>query len=121
MILLYSCEPFHQFCTWKASKTGYRVLEQPFKTPFVAAIIIAINPQRPQVAQEVLARAAAVTQEYLEAGSWREVKLVLRFFGCVQGLLDGDGVLPILDELFSRAVDLQTASSEDVSVVINAL
>lgn len=45
------------------------------------------------------------------------MKLVLRFLACLQGVLDGDGVFPILDELFSRAVDLQTASSEDVSMV----
>lgn len=29
----------------------------------------------------------------------------------------GDGVFPILEELFSRAVDLQTASAEDVSIL----
>ena len=33
----------------------------------------------------------------------------------MQDILEGDGVFPILDELFSRAADLQTASSEDVS------
>ena len=48
-------------------------------------------------------------------GAWREVKLVLRFLACLQGLLEGEGVFPILEDLFSRAVDLQTASSEDVS------
>ena len=53
-------------------------------------------------------------QEHLEAGAWREVKLVLRLLACLQGVLEGDGVFPILEELFSRAVDLQTASSEDV-------
>ena len=67
------------------------------------------------MAQEILARSAANIQEYLKAGAWREVKLVLRFLGCMQDILEGDGVFPILDELFSRAADLQTASSEDVS------
>ena len=65
-----------------------------------------------------MARAAKAVQEYLEAGDWREVKLVLRFLACLQGLLAGDGVFPLLDELFSRAVDLQTSSSEDVSVLL---
>jgi nuclear cap-binding protein subunit 1 len=51
----------------------------------------------------------------LERGSWREVKLLLRFLGCLQDLYDGDGVFAILDELFLRAVDLQVASPEDVS------
>ena len=91
-------------------------MEQPFKIPFVAAIVLVINPQKPEVAQEMLARAGKAIQGYLDTGAWREVKLVLRFFGCLQGLLEHDGVFPLLEELFSRAVDLQTASSEDVSV-----
>ena len=97
------------------------VVEQPFKIPFVAAILIVINPQKPEVGQEMLTRAAKAMQEYLEAGDWREVKLVLRFLACLQGLLEEDGVFPLLEELFSRAVDLQTASSEDVSVLLGVL
>ncbi len=87
------------------------------KIPFVAAIIIIANPQKPEIAQEILVRAVSVAQEHLAAGAWREVKLVLRLLACLQGLLEGDGVYPVLEELFSRAVDLQTASSEDVSLL----
>ena len=94
------------------------VVEQPFKIPFVAAIVITINTLKLEITQEILARAAKAIQEYLEAGYWREVKLVLRFLACLQGLLGGDGVFPLLEELFSRAVDLQTSSSEDVSICI---
>ena len=100
---------------------GPSVVEQPFKIPFVAAIVIVINPQNPEVAQELLARAAKAMQEHLETGHWREVKLVLRLLACLQGLLEEDGVFPLLEELFSRAVDLQTASSEDVSILLVAL
>ena len=91
------------------------VVEQPFKIPFVAAIVIVINPQKPEAAQELLTRAAKAIQEHLQVGHWRQVKLILRFLACLQGLLEEDGVFPVLEELFSRAVDLQTASSEDVS------
>lgn len=91
------------------------MVEQPFKIPFAAAIIIVVNPQNSKPTQEIIARAAAALQKYLYNGAWREVKLLLRFLGCLQGVLEGDGVFPILEELFSRAVDLQTASSEDVS------
>ena len=97
---------------------GPSAVEQPLKIPFIAAIVIIINPQKPEVVQEILARAAKAVQEYLKAGHWREVKLVLRFLACLQGLLEGDGVFPLLDELFSRAVDLQTSSSEDVSILL---
>lgn len=89
------------------------VVEQPLKIPFVAAIVISISPQKPEVVQELLNMAAKAMQEYLEGGHWREVKLVLRLLACLQGLLEEDGVFPLLEELFSRAVDLQTASSED--------
>jgi len=98
----------------ECAKTIISILEQPFKVPFVAAIVLGINPKKPEIAQEMLSRAAKAMQENLQKGAWREVKLVLRFLACLQGLLEGDGVFPILEELFSRAVDLQTASSEDV-------
>lgn len=79
--------------------------------------MVVANLESPDLAREALARAASLLNKYFKSGSWREVKLVLRFLACLQGILDGDGVFPILEELFSRAVDLQTASSEDVSKV----
>ena len=100
----------------KLANIDDRVVEQPFKIPFIAAIVLAVNPSKPEIAEEILAKAGTVIQEHLDVGAWREVKLVLRFLGCLQGLLEGDGVFPILEELFSRAVDLQTASFEDVSL-----
>lgn len=57
-------------------------------------------------------------QKHIDAGNWREVKLFLRFLACIQGLFTGSGVFTLLEDLFSRAVDLQTASSEDVSYAI---
>ena len=63
----------------------------------------------------ILAKAEKELRYHLKRGAWREVKLVLRFFACLQGLLDGDGVFVVLEDLFAGAVDLQTASSEDVS------
>ena len=99
----------------------YRVHEQPFKIPFIAAIIIAINLQKPSLTESILSKAGDAIQEHLNVGAWREVKLVLRLLGCLQGLLEDDGVFPMLDEFFSRAVDLQTASSEDVSTTAEEL
>ncbi|KAI9793625.1 MAG: hypothetical protein M1833_000711 [Piccolia ochrophora] len=89
------------------------IVEQPFKIPFAAGVVLVANPQKPEVTQEILTRVGAAAQQHLEAGSWRELKLLLRFLACLQGLFEGEGVFPILDELFARAVDLQTASSED--------
>jgi hypothetical protein len=97
------------------------VVEQPLKIPFAAAVIVVVNPQKPELVAEILEKSHVAIRQYLELGSWREVKLVLRFLGCLQGVLEGDGIFPVLEELFSRAVDLQTASSEDVRNIYTSL
>lgn len=93
------------------------MIEQPLKIPFAAAVIVVVNPQKSELVAEILQKCHDTIQQHLGLGSWREVKLLLRFLGCLQGVLEGDGLFPVLEELFSRAVDLQTASSEDVSDV----
>lgn len=90
------------------------VVQQALKIPFVAAVVLDLNLKKPELAQETLTRTATALNEHFKAGAWREVKLLLRFLACLQGILEADGLFPILEELFSRAVDLQTASSEDV-------
>ena len=92
-----------------------RVVEQPLKIPFLAAIVLVTNPKKPELVQEVLEKVVPELQIHLYRGAWREVKLFLRFLGCLQSILEGEGIFPILSDLFDRAVDLQTASSEDVS------
>jgi hypothetical protein len=89
-------------------------VEQPFKIPFAAAVVLVANTHKPEIAKEVLSRAGAAAQTHLENEAWREFKLHLRFLGLLQGLFEGEGVFPVLEDLFSRALDLQTASSEDV-------
>lgn len=130
------------------------VVEQPLKTPFVAAVALVLNtlshkPPQPQqsnggkgdggdtkmeeavdaqkeetqsqpctaVMDDMLGRVAAAVEEKVKVGEWRTVKLYLKLLACLQNALDGEGVFPILDALFDRAVDLQTASSEDVSTL----
>lgn len=131
-------------------------IEQPLKTPFIAAVVLVLNTlsykaQVPPAAQngaedttmqdgveapeaiksaepttavvdDLLAKATVGIEEKVKAGEWREVKLYLKLLACLQNCLDGEGVFPILDTLFDRAVELQTASSEDVSCLYrNAL
>jgi len=81
-------------------------------------VVLDLNRVKPELTEEVLKRAAQTTQNQFERGAWREVKLLLRFLGCLQSLYEGDGIFPILEELFSRAVDLQVASPEDVSYAL---
>lgn len=67
------------------------------------------------VVDDLLAKAAAQVEEKVRLGEWRAVKLYLKFLACLQSCLEGDGVFPILEDLFNQAVELQTANNEDVS------
>lgn len=90
-------------------------VEQPLKTPFVAAVVLLANTARPEVVDMLLVKLAGLIEGKIEKGEWRAVKLYLKLLACLQGCLEGEGVFPVLEGLFERAVDLQTASSEDVS------
>lgn len=89
--------------------------EQPFKLPFVASVVIYANSEKAAIAADVLERTRSQIQEAVDNGRWRQFKLLLRFLACMSPMFEQDGIMPILDELFNRAADLQTASSEDVS------
>lgn len=67
------------------------------------------------VVDDLLAKAAAQVEEKVRLGEWRAVKLYLKLLACLQSCLEGDGVFPILEDLFNQAVELQTANNEDVS------
>jgi nuclear cap-binding protein subunit 1 len=96
-------------------------VEQPLKTPFLAAVVLVINIQegKSTVVDDLLSKLAAAIESKIAGGEWRDVKLYLKLLACLQSCLDGEGVFPVLEELFARAVDLQTASSDDVSVPIS--
>ena len=94
--------------------TEYRVFEQPLKIPFLASFAMACNAQKPELVSMIVQAVSSSVQAHMRNGSWREVKLGLRMLSCLQALLEGDGVLTVLEDLFSTAVDLQTASSDDV-------
>jgi nuclear cap-binding protein subunit 1 len=79
-------------------------------------MILLANARKPEFTPEILSKVGEALQKHLNLGEWREVKLYLRLLGGLQGMFEGDGVFPILDELFSRAADLQMKSSEDVSL-----
>ncbi|KAI0122876.1 MIF4G like-domain-containing protein [Xylariales sp. AK1849] len=89
------------------------VIEQPLKTPFIAAVVLVANSLNPEIVADVLAKVAPLTEEKVMLGEWRDVKLYLKFLGCLQSCLEGDGLFPVLEELFNRAVELQTSSSDD--------
>ena len=91
------------------------ITEQPLKIPFVAAVILYANDKTHDVTKEILSRATKQAQSAAYVGDWRQFKLLLRFLGCLQGILEGEGVFVVFDDLFNRAADLQVASEVDVS------
>jgi nuclear cap-binding protein subunit 1 len=89
-------------------------VEQPLKTPFVGAVLVVANTLKAELLDVVLARLASELEQNIAEGQWREVKLLLKLLACLQGCLEGSGIFPLLEDLFMRAADLQTASSDDV-------
>lgn len=93
-------------------------MEQPLKIPYVAATVLFANAESHEVGALFLERLTPLVQEAVNAGQWRDFKLLLRLLCCLGPAFAQDGVMPILDELFNRAADLQTESQEDVSVIV---
>lgn len=96
------------------------VVEQPFKIPFLAAVVLVANTMRNNgeaVTEEVLRRTALRTNTAIAKGEWREVKLLMKFLGSLQGLLDGEGIWIVLQDILTKAVELQTENNEEVSLI----
>lgn len=81
----------------------------------MASLMLYINKDRPEFLDILFTKIGIHIQTSLDNGQWRKLKLMMRLLGCLQEVLEGEGVFPLLDELFNRAADLQSASSEDVS------
>lgn len=92
------------------------VVEQPFKIPFVAAVVMVLNTLKEEMVGELLDRAARGLNRSIAIGDWRQVKLYMKFLGSLQGLLEGDGVFPVLQDFLTKALDLQTENNEEVRI-----
>lgn len=90
-------------------------MEQPLKLPFIIGVIYVLNLTEYELVEEIVLNTATSLQTSLATGSWRSLKLQLRFLGCLQLALEGEGVFPILGQLFEAAVVLQSALEDDVS------
>lgn len=95
------------------------IIEQPFKIPFVAAVAFYGNDVKPEITIEAMKRVGDRAQEALNAGEWKEFKLLLRFFACLQSLYQDDGVFAFLGQLFDTVVDLQSANENDVKCLLD--
>ena len=89
-------------------------LEQPLKTPFLAAVLLIINSMQSQILEDVLGLVSSRMEQKITSGDWRDVKCYLKLLACIQSCLDGDGIFPLLEDLFNRAGELQATNSDDV-------
>jgi nuclear cap-binding protein subunit 1 len=94
--------------------THARIIEQPFKIPFVAAVAFYGNDVKSEITTEAMKRVGDRAQEALNAGEWKDFKLLLRFFACLQSLYQDEGIFTFLGQLFDTVVDLQSANENDV-------
>ena len=90
------------------------VVEQPFKIPFVAAVVFYGNQIKADITVEAMKRVGDRLQKALVDGQWKEFKLLLRFLACLQPLFEEDGIFAFLGQLFDTVVDLQSANENDV-------
>ncbi|KAK6597146.1 hypothetical protein H4I95_09417 [Botrytis cinerea] len=89
------------------------VVEQPFKIPFVAAVVMVLNTLKEEMVMQLLERTIKDLNKSIIKGDWRQVKLYMKFLGSLQGLLEGDGVFTILQDFLTKALDLQTENNEE--------
>lgn len=97
------------------------VVEQPFKIPFVAAVVMVLNTLKEEMVMQLLERTIKDLNKSIIKGDWRQVKLYMKFLGSLQGLLEGDGVFTILQDFLTKALDLQTENNEEVSDLYNEI
>src|SRR5690242_18262783 len=76
----------------------FSIVEQPFKIPFVAAVAFYGNDVKPEITLEAMRRVGERAQEALDAGEWKDFKLLLRFFACLQSLYQDDGIFSFLGQ-----------------------
>lgn len=98
----------------RVALTVNSIIEQPFKIPFIAAVIFYGNQAKTEIASEAIKLVGDCLQQAFNAGQWKEFKLFLRFFACLQPLFEEDGIFALLGQLFDTVVDLQSANENDV-------
>lgn len=61
------------------------------------------NSQNPEAGKLIVEEAGKAVQQFLLDGQFTKLKLTLRFLGCVHGMLEGEGVFPLLHSVLDKA------------------
>lgn len=65
---------------------------------------LVVNSQNSEAGKLIVEEAGKAVQQCLIEGTFTRVKLLLRFLGCVQGMLEGSGVYPLLNSIVDKAI-----------------
>lgn len=66
-------------------------------------MVLVANSQNAEAGKLIVEEAGKAVQQCLNEGTFTRVKLLLRFLGCVQGMLEGSGVYPLLTSIVDKA------------------
>ncbi|KAG5358364.1 Nuclear cap-binding protein subunit 1 [Yarrowia sp. B02] len=82
------------------------IMEQPHKTPLVAAIVVVANSSNGLAGQLAVEHLHSKIEAWLKAGNYNAIKIAVRLLACLEGVIeDGRGVLAFLDRLLDRAIE----------------
>ncbi|KTW28544.1 hypothetical protein T552_01804 [Pneumocystis carinii B80] len=82
------------------------------KIPFLATVISLASTKEASIGKYTVEFMATAAQAFLDGGEWRKFKLILRFLVYATSIIDGDGVLNILDGLTQRISEVSKDMSE---------
>lgn len=86
------------------------IMEQPHKTPLVAAIVLVANSSNSLAGQLAVEHLHSKIEGWLKQGNYNHVKIAVRLLACLEGAIDeGRGVLVFLDRLLDRAIEQDQA------------
>jgi nuclear cap-binding protein subunit 1 len=86
------------------------IMEQPHKTPLVAAIVLVANSSNSLAGQLAVEHLHSKIEGWLKQGNYNHVKIAVRLLACLEGAIEeGRGVLVFLDRLLDRAIERDQA------------
>ncbi|KTW28636.1 uncharacterized protein T551_02486 [Pneumocystis jirovecii RU7] len=88
------------------------IIELPMKIPFLATVVSLASTKEASIGKYTVEYMSTAAQAFLDSGEWRNFKLILRFLVCATSMIDGDGVMHVLNGLTQRISEIYTIISD---------
>ncbi|KAG5437801.1 hypothetical protein PCANB_000515 [Pneumocystis canis] len=88
------------------------ITELPMKIPFLATVVSLASTKEASIGKCTVEYMATAAQAFIDSGEWRKFKLVLRFLVYATSMIDGDGIMHVLNGLSQRIFDIYMTISE---------